>query len=287
VNWELDFATLTSISAYSGYDMESGGNTDLSAAPGLGRTTSEDYEQYSQEIRFVSPGGETIDWIAGAYYQYNNLKISRSFQALDFAQLGPLSAPPLYADLQEYPSVPSKFDQDSYSWSVFSQGTWNYTNALRFSLGVRYSDETKDLDKETFSDGLQLRAGEDNFLFANPINNQLIADVRQHNFSGLSRDEDKWTFSAITQWDASDDAMLYASISTGFKAGGFDEAYSGAGYEIRLANPVTGELTGESVPGNDPSILNYDDETVISYEVGAKMRLLDSSSKENGKRTLL
>ena len=38
VNWELDFATLTSISAYSGYDMESGGNTDLSAAPGLGRT---------------------------------------------------------------------------------------------------------------------------------------------------------------------------------------------------------------------------------------------------------
>ena len=281
VNWELDFATLTSISAYSGYDMESGGNTDLSAAPGLARTRSEDYEQYSQEIRFVSPGGETIDWIAGGYYQYNNLNISSTYQALDFAQSGPISVPPLYADLQRFPSVPSKFDQDSYSWSAFGQGTWNYTEALRFSLGVRYSDETKDLDKVIVSDGLQLRTGDDSFLFANPINNQLIADVRQHNFTGLSRDEDKWTFSAITQWDVSDDAMLYASISTGFKAGGFDEAYSGAGYEIRLANPVTGELTGESVPGNEPSILNYDDETVTAFEVGAKMRLLENAAELN------
>ena len=281
MNWELDFATLTSISAYSGYDMESGGNTDLSAAPGLARTRSEDYEQYSQEIRFVSPGGETIDWIAGGYYQYNNLNISSTYQALDFAQSGPISVPPLYADLQRFQSVPSKFDQDSYSWSAFGQGTWNYTEALRFSLGVRYSDETKDLDKVIVSDGLQLRVGDDSFLFANPINNQLIADVRQHNFTGLSRDEDKWTFSAITQWDVSDDAMLYASISTGFKAGGFDEAYSGAGYEIRLANPVTGELTGESVPGNEPSILNYDDETVTAFEVGAKMRLLENAAELN------
>ena len=75
--------------------------------------------------------------------------------------------------------------------------------------------------------------------------------------------------------------MLYASISTGFKAGGFDEAYSGAGYEIRLANPITGELTGESVPGNEPSILNYDDETVTAFEVGAKMRLLENAAELN------
>ena len=85
----------------------------------------------------------------------------------------------LYADPDTLPGVPSKFDQDSESWSVFSQGTWNYTDTLRFTLGVRYSDETKDLDKVTVSDGLQIRLG-DNILFANPLNKQLIADVRQH-----------------------------------------------------------------------------------------------------------
>jgi len=37
-----------------------------------------------------SPGGETIDWIAGAYYQYNELDISRRIDAIDFAQSAPL-----------------------------------------------------------------------------------------------------------------------------------------------------------------------------------------------------
>jgi len=57
VDWELGFATLTSISAYSAYDSESEpGNTDMAAVPALARTKLEDYEQYSQEIRLVSPG---------------------------------------------------------------------------------------------------------------------------------------------------------------------------------------------------------------------------------------
>jgi iron complex outermembrane recepter protein len=278
VNWDLPFATLTSISAYSAYDSESPGNTDMAAVHSLSRTRWEDYEQYSQEIRLVSPGGETLDWITGAYYQRNELNISQRVDTIDFAQSGPLSvAGALFA---EQPGVPSRFDQDSNSWAIFGQGTWNTTDSLRFSLGVRYNEETKDLDKAREANGLQIRPGSATF-FANPLNRQLIADVRQHSFTGLSRDEDKWTFSGSAQWDASNDAMLYASISTGFKGGGFDEAYSGAGYEIRLANPLTGELTGESVPGNAPSVLDYEDETVTAYEVGAKLRLLEGAAELN------
>jgi outer membrane receptor protein involved in Fe transport len=278
VDWHLDFATFTSISAYSAYDRTSTGDTDIAAVPALHRTRWEDYEQYSQELRLVSPGGQTFDWIAGAYYQHNELDISRRIEAIDFLLAGPLSvAGALYA---EEPGVPSVFDQDGDSWSVFSQGTWNATDTLRLTLGLRYNEETKDLDKVTVSDGLQIRALGTTFL-ANPRNGELIADVRQHSFTGLSRDEDKWTFSGNVQWDVGEDTMLYASVSTGFKGGGYDEAYSGAGYEIRLANPVTGELTGESVPGADSSILEYEPEEVLSYEVGAKMRLLDGAAELN------
>lgn len=278
VNWDLDFATLTSISAYSYYESDGApGNTDVAATPAFSRATYEEYTQYSQEIRFVSPGGETIDWIAGAYYQQGELDISRQVFDIDFAQLGPIGAVPLYA---AGAGVPSVFDQDSDSWAIFGQGTWNATDTLRFTLGLRYNEETKDLDKVTVSDGLQLRVG-NNFLFANPANQQLIADLRQHSFTGLSRDEDKWTYSASVQWDVLEDTMLYASVSTGYKGGGYDEAYSNAGYEIRLANPFTGELTGESVPGADPSILEYEPEEVLAYEVGAKMRLLDGAAELN------
>ena len=38
--------------------------------PSLARTTWEDYEQYSQEVRLVSPGGETIDWSATLSARY-------------------------------------------------------------------------------------------------------------------------------------------------------------------------------------------------------------------------
>lgn len=277
VDWDLDFATLTSISAYSSYDSEGEpGNTDLSAVPGLVRAKFEDYEQYSQEIRLVSPGGETIDWIAGAYYQQSKLDVSTRVDAIDFAQSGPISVPPLFADR---PGLPGVFDQGSNSWAIFGQGTWNATETLRFSLGLRYNEETKDLDKETFSDGLQLRFG-DSTIPINPINGQLIADVRQHSFTGLSRDEDKWTYSGNVQWDVGEDTMLYASVSTGFKGGGYDEAYSGAGEEIRIAG-FDGVPTGEVVPGADASILEYEEEEVLSYEIGAKMGLLDGAAELN------
>ncbi|AQA19271.1 hypothetical protein BST95_14485 [Halioglobus japonicus] len=280
VDWHLDFATFTSISAYSAYELLSTGDTDLTAAPSLHRTRWEDYEQYSQELRLVSPGGETIDWIAGAYFQRNELDISRRIETIDFLQSGPLSTAALYAP---DPGVPSVFDQESESWSVFGQGTWNATDSLRFTLGLRYNEETKDLDKMTDSEGLQVRvaAAPDVLVYSDPANFYSIADLRQHSFLGLSRDEDKVTYSGNVQWDLNEDTMLYASVSTGFKGGGFDESYSSAGEEIRLVNPITNEVIGEPVPGQDSSILEYEDEEVLAYELGAKMSLLEGAAELN------
>lgn len=75
--------------------------------------------------------------------------------------------------------------------------------------------------------------------------------------------------------------MLYASVSTGFKAGGFDEAYSGAGETIRLGSVLTGEPNGEVVPGADSSVLEYEDEEVLAYEIGAKMTMLGGAAQVN------
>lgn len=274
VDWELDFATFTSISAYTAYDLLSTGDTDINAAPSIHRTRTEDYEQYSQELRLVSPGDETIDWITGAYYQRNELDISRRLDALDFAQSGPLSTSPLY---DPDTGVPTIFDQEGESWAVFAQGTWNASDTLRLTLGLRYNKDSKDLDKITDATGLLSRTPTG----FSAINAQaaLIADLRSHSFTDLSREEDKTTYSTNIQWDATVDTMLYASVSTGYKGGGFDEAYSGPGYEIRRFHPTLGQIP--SVPGNDPSILEYESEEVLSYEIGAKMSLLDGAAELN------
>lgn len=284
VNWELDFATFTSISAYSKYDLKGNQDSDYSVNAGLHRTLDEDFEQWSQEIRLVSPGGETIDWIAGAYYEHSELEISRRNVEVDFALSGPLSVQPLVA-IPGSIAEPTQFDQDTDTLALFAQGTYSLTDTLRFTAGIRYNDETKDLDKRA-SNSAAIRATSvglpDLLILARPGDLAIVSDLRSHEWQGLDRDKDKWTWSANMAWDVSDEAMLYASVSTGFKSGGFDEAYSGADETIRTSDsPFSDVPNGGVIQGPDSSILEYTDETVLSYEIGAKMGLLDGAAELN------
>ncbi|MFT6286739.1 MAG: outer membrane receptor protein involved in Fe transport [Alcanivorax sp.] len=286
VNWDLDFATVTSVTGYASYELAAVSDTDFSTVAALQRTLDEEYDQFSQELRLVSPGGEALDWIVGAYYQQAELDVSRVNTDLDFALLGPISVAALVGLGLE--AQPSLFEQESNSWAVFAQGTWNFTDTVRMGVGVRYNEETKDLDKVTRSQGLLgARAATSgpaaNFIVqANPASGVLIGDVRSHDFRGLSRDEDAFTFSGNLQWDPTDSAMLYATVSTGFKGGGFDEAYTGAGSTVRTGSVATGEPDGGVIQtGIDGSILEYDDETVLAYEIGAKMTLADGAANLN------
>ncbi len=282
VNWDLEFATLTSITGYAAYDTARKTDSDYSAVSALHRSLEEEYEQYSQELRLVSPGGETFDWIVGGYYQQSDLNVSRVNDELDFALLGDIGVTALSFTVDD--RTPSRFDQESDSWAVFLQGTWNVADTVRIGMGVRYNEETKDLDKVTKSTGLGARApsNPDLVVLARPRDGALIGDLRSHSFTGLSREEDEVTWSGNVQWDATDEMMVYASVSTGFKGGGFDEAYSSAGPTVRTGNIFTGEPDGGVIQtGIDSSVLEYDDETVIAYELGAKMSLADGAAELN------
>jgi len=284
VNWDVDFATFTSITAYSKYDLDRQTNSDYAITPGLHRMQDEKFEQWSQELRLVSPGGETVDWIVGAYAEHAELEVARLTFATDFAQIGPLVVQPLVA-LPDITPVPSQFDQDTDTYAAFAQLTYNLTDTIRVTGGLRFNHEKKELDK-SFTSQVGTRAtslGLPNVVvLARPGDLAIISDLRSHNWQGLDRDKDKWTWSFNTQWDATDNAMLYASVSTGFKSGGFDESYSGAGDVIRLSDGIfTGEPNGQTIPGADPSILEVTDETVLAYELGAKMSLLDGAAELN------
>lgn len=291
VNWDIDLATFTSISAYSAYDNHRVTGDDSSPVVALDRTLDEDFTQWSQELRLVSPGGETIDWLVGAYYEQTELDISRLNRSIDFAQIGPLAVRgALYSDTA---APPTKFDQETEGWALFAQGTWNITETFRSTAGIRYGQEEKELDKITQAPGLRVRGGTtlpaaNTLVYSNPANMQSFETLRSHNFTGLKRDEDKPTYSLNFQWDATEEAMLYVSASTGFKAGGYDEAYSNAGYTISLVDPFTGapidangDGVGDTVPGAGPSVLNYEPETVVAYELGAKTRLFDDAAELN------
>ncbi|MEH6570604.1 MAG: TonB-dependent receptor [Halioglobus sp.] len=285
VNWELDFATFTSITAFSQYDLETERDSDFSALPAITGFNEENYEQISQELRFVSPGGETFDWIAGVYFQTSELDRSGGNADLDLALLGPISLAALIKVAE--PVAPGLFEQDSSSWAIFGQGTYSFTDTFRGTLGLRYNEEEKELDKATFNQGAIGARGTsignpELIVLANPATNVLIGDFRSHDFRGLKREEEKFTWSANLQWDVGDDTMLYGVISTGFKGGGYDAAYSSQGSTVRTGNVLTGEPDGGIVEtGVTGDVLEYDEETVLSYELGVKMGLLGGAATLN------
>ncbi len=128
--------------------------------------------------------------------------------------------------------------------------------SISLFAGLRYNEETKELDKVTSAEGLRVRLANNAIILAQPIGGgqfAIIGDARSHTFTGLERDEDRVTWSANTQWDITPDAMLYASVGTGYKGGGYDSGYSGPGERIRLSNSPAGVPNGLSIAGTDHS----------------------------------
>ena len=240
---------------------------------------SEDYDQFSQELRFVSPGGEAVDWIVGLFYQTNE---ASSPDATGFAAnsiLGPavdaLVAPGaggLFVDS----AAARLFTQDTDSTAVFGQVTWNFSDTLRLSLGGRYTTEDKDGTRRVtltrFSTGAPidpatdpLRFGTAAAVYANLLGVQF--DFAGHNLSG-SRSDDSFDFAANLQWDVNDDVMLYGTISSGFKSGGFDTRSNSAPGASLVAVP------GIIAPGTLPDgTFEFQDEDALAFEVGAKTRI--------------
>ena len=73
---------ITSVSGWLDYNTDELCDCDLVGIDMLSISQAEDYRQFSQEIRFSSPGGETIDWVAGVFYQQSELQFD-SFSLID------------------------------------------------------------------------------------------------------------------------------------------------------------------------------------------------------------
>jgi outer membrane receptor protein involved in Fe transport len=81
----------------------------------------------------------------------------------------------------------------------------------------------------------------------------------------MARDEESFTWSFNLQHDIGRDAMVYALASTGFKAGVFNSFYMGLP-QNRGASSLD---------------VDFDEEEVMNYEIGAKTSLLDGAAELN------
>lgn len=282
IEWALGEHTLSLITGYAAYDYVDVCDCDFSALPFIEVDALEDYEQYSQEIRLTSPVGGTFDYIAGLYYQNADLYY-RSAEAFGIAALAPLANV-----TREY-----DFDQNQETFAVFGSLTWNLSDRTRATFGLRYTDETKEVDRrldKRFTAGWDMgpTIGAPTGLFvygdtaaeydrfaselapvAAIYDAALWADsgllgTYEHEFNNRKRSETFADYYVNIEQDFSDDVMVYATISTGIKGGGFDARF-----------------LKESV-GPRADDFEYEEETALAYEIGFKSTLADGLLRLNG-----
>lgn len=258
INWDIGDHTLTSITSYNEYEALAGRDTDYSSLNFLAQRENQDYNAFGQEIRLTSPTGGAFDYIVGGFYSSEELSNTK------FVNANFNSVPPVAGFLTGVFGVPvaalegrrnQAFTQDTKSWAIFGQGTYNISDSLRLTAGLRYTKDNKDSTKE---------------LFYTPVNSSTVSPLLSAVYPGLglgnvqpltnrSRSEDFVTGEAILEYDVNDDVMVFGRYARGFKAGGFDE---------------------DNVQGTAASA-EFDREKVDAFEIGAKTSFGDGAGRFN------
>jgi outer membrane receptor protein involved in Fe transport len=278
VEWALGEHTLKSITGYVDYSFETARDSDYSAIKSLHRYRDESHKQFTQEFLLSSPQSDTFEYLAGLFYQDEELQHNRStdvsLQALFNAGVG---LPPVTASGLFDGTGNNTFNQDAQTTSAFFEGTFHLSDTLRVIAGVRYSEDEKEFDKSAivaplfttgpasplltsvYADTLRLtrahdfRDGVAQVFDATAPNSLAITDLN------TERKEEHVTGDLTVQWDFSEDTMLYAKYGNGYKAGGFDEDNAQANVDAQ----------------------EYEDENSESIEFGAKMDLWEGRGRLN------
>jgi len=307
MNWDVGNGTLTSVTGWAGYEYNDDVDVDWLPLQFIDRSDIHDFHQFSQEFRWASDIGDRFTYTVGAYYDENELDmegqvgIDTNFDGLfpQFAQAAYGAPFPNLLTLLTGGAYGSNqitrnhnFNQETESFAFFAQGTYELTDSLRVTAGLRYTEEEKDAvssqrlgDQNCASDPNPTDPKGVGMTGACPEGYSYFLDIIQaQNFNTYnkewvgSRKTDDLSPSLNLQWDMSDSSMLYASWSQGFKSGGFSAADDGEPGDFGVAQlPPPGGFVS-TVPNAD---FEFDDESVDSIEIGGKHEFLDGAMRLN------
>ncbi len=250
LNWELAGGQiLTAITGRIETDDVKGFDPDQGPFALFAVTRNEEYEQTSQEIRLTSAADQNIEYVVGAYYQDATLTFQSEFHQNFFLPPNPFF--PMGAIAQGM--ARSNFAQDESTLALFARVTWNLSDAVRLSGGLRYTDVEKTGDStHGFFDADGVSPPSPGTAFLNGVIFGGVPGNIRDSFS-----DDDLNPEIVLEWAVSENVNTYVKYAEGFKSGGYNGDFS--------SNPALA------------IDFRFRPEFVDSFEIGAKTTLLDGA----------
>ena len=233
LTWTVPAGTLTVIPAYRHSSIDY-----MSTEASFRIDQKETDNQTSLEARFASNTDQQLRYLVGVYYLHEGIDSDPGYD-------------------QEYNYSTEHADLTTNTVAGFGRVTWAFTDALRATGGVRYTWEKKEgdgsyLTMNTICPGsfIPPPAGPQ-FCFGGFGQVNIPAPPITLN---QSKTWDKTTWRGALEYDVTAKSLLYASVETGFKSGG---------YSLSSTYPV------------------YQPETITAYTLGSKNRFFDNRLQLN------
>jgi len=235
IDWKLGFATLTVVPAHVDTAVDT-----RTFSGGLTYNLRNRTYQNSVEARLASDNGGRFKWLIGGIYFFEHINSSQD------------TFEPNGYQIIRSPNLTDK------SVGLFGQATYSLFDRFRVTGGIRYTSETKEQDGFALLDGAftattcpspgTLVTGSTTaFGYLYPVGYCQVPNLGRLHFTNVS-------WKGGVEFDVAPKSLLYANISSGFKAGGF-------------------------APGLAPN--TYKPEKLIAYVIGSKNRFFDNKLQAN------
>lgn len=258
-----DNITLTSLTSYSDYEqkqsLDSSGSeyliTDLHRADG-------DIQSFNQEFRIGNNDSDTMLWVVGATYE-DSQTVENQVGRYKHTAYNPSF---LYINASASETI-----QDIKNYAFFGNVDYYLSDTITLKAGARYTDSSNAASICSFT----LPGGNVDKFFNilggllgtvpfDPIAYNDCYSLNENNVPGeifkKTLDEDNVSWKVGIDYKITDDTLLYANASRGYKAGSFP-SLAASGYSG--LQPVT-------------------QESLTSLEVGIKTQLFDNRLAING-----
>jgi len=278
VDYDFDSGSLKSITAYDEFENSETIDADRTQLDIITFYEKRSGENFSQEIRFTSNSDQALEYQAGLFYYDGTVtrgdenfalgEIGEHMVASGFANTGS-TAFALIAAAGD--NAKMNHEWNTRTIATFGQTTWHVNEQLDFTAGLRWTDEEKQarLQSDAISTALitnpmavpALPNGMGGFFVPTPEQRKamtLAYGIVTPIDADWKRSSQNVDWMLKTSYNLSDDAMLFASASTGTKSGGF--------------NGVSGLTRADR---------EFDDEDTLSFELGLKSTTLDSRLRTN------